>query len=555
MPDPASDFDALASEFYAVWFRFHPDQALVAGLPGLRCLLPAQDDDELGALAGWLESFLLGLDEVDCRALDPDRQVDYALMAAAARVEHWELRVFDWRRRDPLRFLPWAAIHRLTLEPPEGLEDWLAALLARLPEYLRNAQGELRVAHDSLAPTLVRVAAREAEAGRCYLRKLVQGTWLRSRCRDPNALESLAEQACDALADFQRLLTDEVLPVASGPLGAGEGCLMRRLAELHFIDTDGARAAAALGRALSAVEAGLRDCAAPLATDAPARPRGTVPAQAAADGPDDYQTLCDGLRREIAASGVVTLPEVPLRVAVRPPCPGAERFGVAYRPGVAEGTFYLPPGGVADGRMEPEPLRDDCLAGGWGGAHLLAFRDPSRASRLPRSLANAQSLTVGWHLYLDRLLVAQGGSDPGRRRACLVRQRERLGLARLELDLHRGRVDAEGALARLAALGLEGTLGEARLAGLARCPGDALAGALGWLLLEAAREEQEQAEGGDFSPRQFHDRLLAQGAVPLPLALGAVFGERLWGRAFDRVFGAGATAGGSRTGSVACPVR
>ena len=254
-------------------------------------------------------------------------------------------------------------------------------------------------------------------------------------------------------------------------------------------------------------------------------------------GTPEYQALCEGLRQEIQASGLVSLPRAPLHVDIRPRCPGRERFGISYLArGAGVGTLYLTPGGAWDAEGDGESLRDACLAAGWGGAHLIAFADPVRAGRMPRRLANARSLTVGWHLYLDRVLSMRPEADPARHLACLERQRERLLLARLDLDLHRGLVDENGALARLAALGQTGPMADAQLADIARAPGDALAGALGWLLLEAAREESGVCEGGAPSPRDFHDGLLSQGTVPLPLALGSVFGEDLWRRTYERVF-------------------
>jgi hypothetical protein len=531
MPDPASEFDALAEEFYAVWFRYRPDRALTAGVPHHGCLLPAQADDDLAALAGWLESLLLGLDEIDQGVLDPDRRLDYALMVGAARVEHRELRAFDWRRRDPLRYLPLAEIHRLTLDPSEGRRDWLGRLLVRIPEHLRHAQGQLRPATESLAPILVRVAAREADDGRCYLRELIRGPWLRGRCQGLGELESLAELACDALADFRELLRSELLPRATGPLGCGEEHLLMRLAELHFLDADAKAVEAALARALAQVEDGIRRCPAPSRSVA-------APGSVAVDGPG-YQALCDRWWQEIQESGLVALPQAPLRLGIRPQCPGSGRFGVHYLAwGEGAGTLYLPPGGVGDAAVDRESLRDLCLSAGWGGEHLFAWTDRRRAGLMARRLANGRSLTLGWHLYLDRLLALRPGSHPDRRLAALQRQRERLLLAQLDLDLHRGLIESDQALDRLAGLGQEGPVAEARIARIARNPGDALAGALGLLLLEAARECREAEGGSGFSPRRFHDLLVSQGAVPLPLVLQSVFGEPLWRAARDQVFAA-----------------
>jgi len=97
MSDAAAVFDGLAADFYSVWFRFHPDLACEAGVSGFDRLLPAQSDDELAALAGWLESLIVALQELDYLALDRERRIDLELMFAAARVEHQELRLRDWR--------------------------------------------------------------------------------------------------------------------------------------------------------------------------------------------------------------------------------------------------------------------------------------------------------------------------------------------------------------------------------------------------------------------------------------------------------------------------
>jgi uncharacterized protein (DUF885 family) len=537
MPDSASEFDALGGEFYSVWFRYRPDLALTVGVQDHAYRLPAQDDDELEALGSWLESLLLGLDEVDCQALDADRRLDYALMCGSARLEHRELRDWDWRRRDPLRFLPFEEVHRLALDSTEGFGDWLARLLSQIPEYLRHAQGQLKAAAGSLAPTMVRAAVREAEEGRCYLRELIRGPGLRGYREERGDLESIAELACDALAQFREFLAVEVAPKAAGPLGCGARHLALRMAELHFLDVDEGGATTTLARALAGVEDAIQGY--------PGQPRSKAPSHApegrevaGAMDVSEYQARCDDTRARLELTGLVTLPEEPLHIAIRPRCPGMEQgdaFYVAQREGA--GTLYLPLGGGIHAGRETQSSWSACLPWGWGGAHLMAFAGRAKAMRMPRRLANARSLTHAWDLYLHRQLSLRPGADQADRLSSLLRQRERLVYAQLDLDLHRGRVDVDGALARLAALGQDGSVADARLARISRAPGDALAGALGWLLLEAARTEQEIAEGESFSPRAFHDRLLSQGAVPLPLVLRSVFGEALWRSSYERAFG------------------
>jgi hypothetical protein len=172
-------FDSLAADFFSVWFRFHPDRAVEAGATDFSRLLPTQDDDEQAALAGWLESLIVALEEIDFDALDQERQIDLELMFAAARVEHCELHQRDWRQRDPLRFLPTGEIYRLTLAPPEDLRGALVDILSGIPRHLRLAQSRLVPAARLVAPELAAAAIDEAEKGRCYLRELAHSPWLR----------------------------------------------------------------------------------------------------------------------------------------------------------------------------------------------------------------------------------------------------------------------------------------------------------------------------------------------------------------------------------------
>lgn len=143
MEQVARDFDALIEEFYEVWFRFHPVEALSAGVSGYEGGLPAVDDDENGALGVWLENSIVALEELDFNALDDDRKLDLELLFRACQDEHHALLEYDWRHRDPVGFLPIRFLHRLVLNPGADLHGILGSFLERVPEYLRHARGQL----------------------------------------------------------------------------------------------------------------------------------------------------------------------------------------------------------------------------------------------------------------------------------------------------------------------------------------------------------------------------------------------------------------------------
>ena len=476
MPD-AAEFDRLATEFYPVWFRYHPELASQAGVQVAHPLLPTQDDDDLAALRAWLEELILGLDEIDFTALEADRQLDFELMAGAARVEHQESLIRDWRRVDPLRLLPVGEIRRLTQYEPQTpgaatgkapatpLDTALGRLLGQIPEHLRQTQAHLGEVAAHLSPALVRAAAREAQRRGGDLRDLARGPWLRRHCQDTKALEALAESAADALNGFAHHAAEALAARTRGGAGCGREHLRLRLLQLHFIDCDPLASHDPIAQALLRTEAALGDLAEP--PDG-GRGEGATPTDAA-PGPGEFAWPLDG-------------------------------------------RLPAPPGHPSAG----------------GGSRLPAFADRARTARRPRQLANAVTLAMGWHLYLlDRTAGASGAGGDEQWRGLTIR-RGLIRRAQLDLDLHAGRIDDQQALTRLRDEGLDGPAADAALTRLARHPGDALAGVLGWLLLEAARQHQEAWDGPAFEERHFHDRLLSQGPIPLPLALRYGLGPALW---------------------------
>ncbi len=540
MSEAATVFDGLIADFFSVWFRFHPDLACEARVGGFGQLLPAQSDDELAALAAWLESLMVALEEIDYGALDRDRRIDLELMFAAARVEHRELHLRDWRRCDPLRFLPTGGFYRLTLAPPKDLREALVQILGHLPQYLRLAETQLAAAAATVAPEMAQAAIEETERGRCYVRELAHSPWLRKHCHGWNQIELLADDACTALAGFADLLRAEVAPRAAGTLGCGTGHLSFLLHHRHFMDGDPQTWAPVLERALAETDSRLNDLCADL---------GIAPEEApqrldavAVDGRtrlESYHVECERLHGMLKRTGLVTLPQAPLHISERPDCPRPHRFGADYVAGWDDepsGTLFLASQDAAD--ATPDALarvRGRCLSRTWGGAHLIAFAGGEAARRLARRVAWGSSLVRGWDLYLrERLGAGDGyGASLEERLHGLLHRRVLIRSAQLDLGLHTGRLSGAEALAQLEADGQ----GRSRLVRLVQAPGDALAGVLGWRMIAAARGLLEHWQGSGFSERGFHDRLVGHGPIPLPLVLRHELGTDFWDEVRSAVLG------------------
>ena len=143
MSEAGRALDALVREFYQVWFRFHPERAIEVGVSGYEGRLPAVDDDDVGALTGWLETAIVELEETDYEGLDGDERIDLRLLFGACHLEHRDLLEADWRHRDPVSFLPTPVIHQLMVFPQAQLRGALESCLAAVPEHLRHARAQV----------------------------------------------------------------------------------------------------------------------------------------------------------------------------------------------------------------------------------------------------------------------------------------------------------------------------------------------------------------------------------------------------------------------------
>lgn len=526
----AAAFDALVEEFYSVWLRFHPSLAQSAGEMQYADRLTAADDDDIGALASWLESMLVSLEELDFGALDGDRQLDLQLIFGASQLEHQCLLEADWRHRDPLGFLPLRRLHRLTMCPPDGLVEMLERLLAGLPEYLRHARSQLSTFPELVSRLFLAAALEEMEAGLPFLRSIAGLPQVHRQLGDGAQLQGLAEQAASALVGYFDFLRGELAPVAAGGMGVGPAHYRRWLHQRHFLPEQPGRLRERVAAAARETEDRLVDLAQGLIGSRDlqrleAHLQGLAPS-AGRERLEAAQAACDALLDLARRLDWVTLPERPLRVAEKPSClvPGMGELSY-LRDSDAGGCLLLPP--LPEGRSESAPqLFARCLDAGWLGQHLVASHDRPGRSGLARRLHRSAGLGMGWCIYLRGLLVEEGALDSVEQEAVLLL--ENLGLlqrALLDVDLHDTDLSYQQALDRVAQIpGVERERVHFELTQICREPGEALAAGFGALLIAAGRRRLEPELGR----RGYHDRLLGSGPVALPLVMRGEFGGSIW---------------------------
>jgi len=554
MTQPMTDaarFDALVNSYYRAWFRYHPEAAVDAGVPGYAHLLAPYGDDEKGALVCLNDELRVELEDINVDALDADRRLDHAVLSGAVQLENQHLLDVEPLHPDPQRYLPVHAIYQLTIRNVDNVDEAMLARLAAIPAHLSAAQMRLAARARHIPPLWVRAAISTARGGVEFLRSLNTLPTIVSSLKRDSLLAHL-QHAATALSRYAEFLEQAVVPEAKGTFACGPeyfDCLLR---QRHFLDV-GAERLHAFGQRLAEqtrheLDAacqevfGHRDVARAIRTIQARHPSAerllTV-----------YADTMRAARAFVAARGLVSLPAgervevVNTPVFLRHQIPFAAYCDPAPNDPQQLGYYYVtPPLDAAQLAEHDETgLMHTCVHEAYPGHHLhfvTVNRHPASCT-WPRLLNASATCYEGWALYCEQLMQEQGFLDRPESRILLLRDRLWRALrVMIDVELHTRGLTLEAAAQRLVeGVGFPPAQALADVTWYTQSPTVPLGYATGWALINALRERVRTAEP-QASLQSFHDRLLSAGAVALPLVMRRAFGEPMQRAAEQAVFGA-----------------
>jgi hypothetical protein len=532
MSNEAAAFDNLIADYYQVWFRFHPQAAVYASVPGYEGLLAADGDDEMGALANLISNLLMSLEELDYDALDADRQLDLQLLYGTAIVEHRLLLEHDWRHRDPARYLPLDLLQELVVRQPERLCEALMGVLEKTPNYLRDARGRLGELPGLVSALWLADALEKAELGVPWLKRLGRDLpQTHECCADMGRLQSLSSRAAEAVDDFKQALIKDLAPAASGSADCGKTLLVWLLRHRDRIDVSVEDALAYARRRLQQTHDEMR------------RQGITLQAIQHVEGEllsgdtrvQAYRDEAAGLRAFLQQLELLPDSDQPLEFRVTDSCFRQPDCG-SYLRTHQGGVFLIPHDQQVGGGETRSAIRMRNLYGSWAGHHYLAWAGGVSAHSLVRQINPSAAFSRGWAHYMSRTLEGRGYfSDDDR----LTLYQRRLALAEqatIDLEFHAGEISNQQALERLRQLSDIPCWAEVSLTAISRRPTDAFMALLGAELIDHLCQ-QALARRPGVTLRSIHDELLAQGAVALPLVVQRAYGQAVWERALSEVLG------------------
>jgi len=158
------------------------------------------------------------------------------------------------------------------------------------------------------------------------------------------------------------------------------------------------------------------------------------------------------------------------------------------------------------------------------------------ADNMTRTVHASASLYEGWALYCEDLMQEQGFLDQEEHRFIMLRDRLWRALrVIIDVKIHtQGLSISDAAKLMVEKLGFDQQQADSELAWYSAAPTIPLCYATGYELIKAAREHQQNKQG--FELKTFHDALLEQGSIALPLVIKRAFGEDAWKYAREKVF-------------------
>lgn len=546
-------FDELCAQYYHSWFRYHPEDAVDVGVTDYADQLKSYEHDDIGALIALNQMMQSALDEINLSGLDEARQLDYRIIKGAISIELHDLEENDWRYRNPLEYVPVNAIYQLLIHPGKNIHHSIKHRLEIIPVYLRGAKVMLSRYPERVVPEWASTARDIAASGSGFIRDLAHHPMINARFDSPARLQPLFDAAALALNDFASYLETEVIPSAQGKFASGHYRFNRLLNEKHFLASDaqkilhyGERLAADTEKQLlklSEQVCGEKNISKALATVRSQHPDATQLL-------DTYRKKMQDAHKWLLKADIVTMPDkqslkvLPTPVFMREMIPFA-----AYEPPMPldeqqRGLYYVTT--VDDETLLAEhnhySIDLTSVHEAFPGHHLqFVIANQNNTGNVTRLLNASASMYEGWALYCEQLVFEQGLYDKKEHEFILLRDRLWRALRIIiDVKIHTGQFSFEQAVALLVdKLGFDRSQAQAEVSWYSNAAATPLCYAVGRELILKTRETlQTNTTSPDKEKlKEFHDQLLSQGSIALPLIIQTVFGESVWQSVHDEVFG------------------
>ncbi len=542
------DATAWLDGFFAAYYRRRPVNATFIGIHDHDAMLPDLSERAVAETIVEIEGQLGAVRALPRERLDRAQSIDLTVAEGFLEIQLWEYRATHFHRGNPSFYTGEAIFGVLSqfLVRSAPLAERVAAATARMqaiPELLAQARANVRAAPVAWSER----AVRECAGAIAFLTGGVAALQ-RDEGIDVPAFAAAARTAAAAFEAFRSHLTDALMTQDTGKYACGAEAFALLLRRGHFIE----RAADEIARW---AEDEMREAEADLAAHAPAASASTW-REALAGLADHHATaggyyrrfdeVRDTCRSEVERRRLLTWIDWPLRFVPQPAWAREAapflyflpyRSPPSFHPATPHEYFVAPLDAAMPAERAERTLREQndsviklnhVVHHGTVGHHFQNWHASRAASRIGRVAAVdcasrlaffcAGTMAEGWATYATQLLAETDLCTPLERTSARHGRLRAAARAFVDIRLHEGRLSLDDAT-RLyeQRVGMSSAAARAEAVKNSMFPGAALIYLAGSDLIRQLRARTSAHEGSGFDLRAFHDRLLAQGSLPIAL--------------------------------------
>ena len=548
MESRAPQFAAWLDEFFASYYRHRPVNATFIGVHNYDHRLPDFSPQGVDECVAEMETLLKTLRTLSQEPLTEAQSMDRKLAEGFLAIQLWEYGSNHFHRGNPSLYTGEAIFGVLSLfrHVFAPLEQRLEAAIDRMnaiPSLLNQGKANVRQA----PPAWTERATRECTGALSFLGDGLE-MFMRDNGVDSKSLRNAADTASAAFRDFQSYLETELRRRPTEEYACGEEAFNLMLRRGHFLDMDASEVEIYAWDQLRGSEAKL---------EAHAGDFGASDWRSALAQLDDHHPtveryyprhweLWEACRAAAEEHELLTWPDCAIDFVPRPSWARGAAPHLYFLPYHSAPAFdplpsvdYLVP--PIDVDMPPETqerlLRaandsviklNHVVHHGSIGHHVqnwYAYQAPSRigqiaavdcASRL--ALFCGGTMAEGWATYTTGLMDEVGFLTPLEHYSLHHARLRASARAIVDVNLHIGKfafAEAEAFYRQRVAMSQEASHAEAVKNSM--FPGAAVMYLMGSDMIRRLREELSTKQGDAFNLKQFHDRFLSYGSVPVSL--------------------------------------
>ena len=530
------EFKALCDEITEFWWQTSPVTASFVGIHKYDHRLDDCSPEFNQDLALRNREFIRRLDELDPTTLTRDEQLDYRLVLDNLRVTVRNLEDVRYWQKDPTGYAQFGAYAVFVLAVREfaPLEQRAEAMLSRLrltPRSLKQGRSCLKDSPE----VFTRIALEVCQGTKGFYQDFMPAFADQVPKLKADIL-SASREALQAVDDYERFLREVHLPRSNGSYAVGRELYDYMLRVNHGLTYDADDLLAIGNRTLAETEAALAALSREIA---PGQEWWQIVKTIKQDHPeprellDAYRTAMQQARDFVRERGLVTIPEgEDIQLIWTPPFQCATIPYAAYQAPAPfdtaqTGLFYVTP---VNEQLSPEKQAEQleghsrlsipviALHEAYPGHHLQLVH-ANRSGSDVRKVLGTSVFIEGWALYCEEMMYEQGYyTDPRMRLMQLKDQVWRGCRVLVDVGLHTQGMTFDQAVAMLVNRAhLEPVNAETEVKRYCSTPTQPMSYCIGKQQILALRDEYKQRLGPRFTLREFHDRLLSFGSLPVAL--------------------------------------